>query len=76
MSLPEFQVKNASDAVKLLDEITLFFRNRLEKDSLVTVALRQILSSRSSVIHHSITPQYAIDHALIFIHKLYSRKLA
>ena len=66
-----FQAKGKKNPVELLDNILIYFRNRLEKDHKATDVLREILNYRSYILYNSVDAQNAIDHVLIYIYKAY-----
>lgn len=70
-----FITSTKDDALKLLLQLILLFRERLPTDKYSTRILKEILSTRSLLDRNNLNPQLTIDHLLIFIAKQYSIKI-
>ncbi len=73
-SYPGFQVSNSPDALDLIDQMILFFRKRFENDQRASEAVKALFSARSLILKNNVSPQFAMDHALINIQKKYSHQ--
>ncbi len=69
-----FQVKTSAEGVKTCGFLLLFFRDRLEKDTNATTAIRQIIKTQALILHNNVNPQYAVDRLIIGLHKTYQNK--
>ena len=76
LSDPVFNVSNTSDALKLIDQLVIFFRTRFEQDINAPHAVKTLLTTRSLILRNNVNPQFAIDHFLIDLQKKYSRRTA
>ena len=74
IGLNSFTVKDKEEAVELLEQTVLFFRDRLTTDGKSTVVLKEVIRQKSLVQNNNLTPQLTIDHVLIFIAKIYNMK--
>lgn len=76
--LENFILNNKTDlsiADKLsIEEIILFFRNRLLTDDKASSIIREILKVKNLIERNNLNLQLAIDHILIFIKKQYTIK--
>jgi len=74
LSNNKFISKTKEDGLKILDQIILFFKNRLTSDKNSPLILKEILKKKSLMESNNLNPQLTIDHILIFIEKRYSMK--
>ena len=74
LSNNKFISKTKEDGLKILDQIILFFKNRLTSDKNSSLILKEILKKKSLMESNNLNPQLTIDHILIFIEKRYSMK--
>ncbi len=70
----KFISKTKEDGLKILDQIILFFKNRLTSDKNSPLILKEILKKKSLMESNNLNPQLTIDHILIFIAKTYNMK--
>lgn len=68
----KFISKTKEDGLKILDQIILFFKNRLTTDKNSPLILKEILKKKSLMESNNLNPQLTVDHILIFIVKTYS----
>jgi DNA polymerase III gamma/tau subunit len=70
----KFLAKTKDEGLKILDQIILFFKERLSTDRYSPLILKEILKKKSLMESNNLNPQLTIDHILIFVGKTYSMK--
>lgn len=68
------QVKR-EEALSLLDQIIVFFRERLEIDKNSPLIIKEIIRLKGLLENNNLNPQLTIDQVLIFVYKQYKIKL-
>ncbi len=58
-----------------IDQMIFFFRTRLSTDRKATEILKEILRVKTLLENNNLNQQLAVDHLLIFIHKMYTMKI-
>lgn len=61
-------------ALNILNQIVIFFRERLEVDKNSTFVIKQTVRLKNLLENNNLNPQLTIDQVLIFIWKMYSIK--
>ena len=71
LNLDEINIGSKTKALELLNQIIVFFRNRIHKDKRATIILKKILSIKPLLENNNLNPQLTIDNLLIYIQKEY-----
>jgi len=74
LNLDEINIRSKTKALELLNQIIVFFRNRIHKDKRATIILKKILSIKPLLENNNLNPQLTIDNLLIYIQKEYMIK--
>ena len=74
LNLDEINIGSKTKALELLNQIIVFFRNRIHKDKRATIILKKILSIKPLLENNNLNPQLTIDNLLIYIQKEYMIK--
>ena len=71
LNLDEINIGSKTKALELLNQIIVFFRNRIHKDKKAIIILKKILSIKPLLENNNLNPQLTIDNLLIYIQKEY-----
>jgi len=71
LNLDEINIRSKTKALELLNQIIVFFRNRIHKDKKAIIILKKILSIKPLLENNNLNPQLTIDNLLIYIQKEY-----
>ena len=71
LNLNEINIRSKTKALELLNQIIVFFRNRIHKDKNAIIILKKILSIKPLLENNNLNPQLTIDNLLIYIQKIY-----
>ena len=74
LNLDEINIGSKTKALELLNQIIVFFRNRIHKDKKAIIILKKILSIKPLLENNNLNPQLTIDNLLIYIQKEYMIK--
>jgi len=74
LNLDEINIRSKTKALELLNQIIVFFRNRIHKDKKAIIILKKILSIKPLLENNNLNPQLTIDNLLIYIQKEYMIK--
>lgn len=69
-----FKIADNDAAKKILLELVIYFKGRLQFDKKATLILKQIMQLNVLLKGNNLNPQLTVDQALIFIWKTYSMK--
>ncbi len=70
--LSSFKITDKESAKKILLNLIMFFRERLESDKKAPLIIKEILRLNSLLETNNLNPQLTVDQGLIFIWKRYS----
>lgn len=68
----QFISSSRDDSLKMIIQMLLFFKQRLNQDKNASNILREILKVHRLFINNNLNHQLSLDHLLIFIKKIYS----
>lgn len=74
LNLDEINIRSKTKVLELLNQIIVFFRNRIHKDKKAIIILKKILSIKPLLENNNLNPQLTIDNLLIYIQKKYMIK--
>ncbi len=74
ISLSLFKITDKESAKKILEQLVMFFREKLVSDKKATLILKEILKLNRLLENNNLNPQLTIDQVLIFIWKQYKIK--
>ena len=73
LNLNEINIRSKTKALELLNQIIVFFRNRIHKDKNAIIILKKILSIKPLLENNNLNPQLTIDNLLIYIQNTQER---
>jgi len=71
----KFVAKKNEEATSIINQLILFFKNRLFKDNKSHTILKETLRMKGLLETNNLNPQLTIDRLLTFIYKTYSIKI-
>jgi DNA polymerase-3 subunit delta' len=72
--LSQFKITDKESAKKILLDLIMFFRKKLDSDKKSPIIIKEILRLNSLLESNNLNPQLTIDQGLIFIWKRYTIK--
>jgi len=66
-----FKITDKESAKKILLDLIIYFRQKLESDKKTTIILKEILRLNSLLENNNLNPQLTVDQGLIFVWKIY-----